>query len=187
MFIASHLWHPIMKRHLNISMKSIQVLKILCWTNFMASTKPISILYSLFYDSSLTKFFNEVPDVSDPTYLNGCEDSSSSLIMSKSVGKTKSWILKRSWRQIVRLQYWWQVQIHFKIILIFNFIDNKKNCEVSRTPDSFVLNRSENLTSSLMNKKAVPQSCEPICFKNHFASSTTTSKRDKATSPLAEM
>ena len=55
----------------------------------MASTKPISILYSLFYDSSLTKFFNEVPDVSDPTYLNGCEDSSSSLIISKSVGKTQ--------------------------------------------------------------------------------------------------
>ncbi len=58
--------------------------------NFMASTKHISILYSLFYDSSLTKKFNEVPDVSDPTYLNGCKDSSSSLIMSKSVGETQS-------------------------------------------------------------------------------------------------
>ena len=89
MFIASHLWHPIMKRHLNISMKSIQVLKISCWTNFMASTIPISILYSLFYDSSLTKIFNEVPDVSDPTYLNGCKDSSSSLIITKSVGETQ--------------------------------------------------------------------------------------------------
>jgi hypothetical protein len=55
----------------------------------MASTIPISILYSLFYDSSLTKNFNEVPDVSDPTYLNGCKDSSSSLIISKSVGKTQ--------------------------------------------------------------------------------------------------
>ncbi len=55
----------------------------------MASTKPISILYSLFYDSSLTNFFNEVPDVSEPTYLNRCEDSSSSLIISKSVGKTQ--------------------------------------------------------------------------------------------------
>jgi hypothetical protein len=55
----------------------------------MASTKPISILYSLFYDSSLTKIFNVVPDVSDPTYLNGCKDSSSSLIMSKSVSKTQ--------------------------------------------------------------------------------------------------
>ncbi len=55
----------------------------------MASTIPISILYSLFYDSSLTKNFNKVPDVSDPTYLNGCEDSSSSLIISKSVGKTQ--------------------------------------------------------------------------------------------------
>ncbi len=61
-------------------------------------------------------------------------------------------VREESWRQIVRLQYWWQVQIHFKIILIFNFIDNKKNCEVSRTLDSFVLYRSENLTSSLMNK-----------------------------------
>ncbi len=57
----------------------------------MASTKPISILYSLFYDSSLTKKFNEVLDVSDPTYLNGCEDSSSSLIFSKSVGETQIW------------------------------------------------------------------------------------------------
>jgi hypothetical protein len=55
----------------------------------LASTKPISILYSLFYYSSLTKFSNEVPDVSDPTNLNGCEDSSSSVIMSKSVGKTQ--------------------------------------------------------------------------------------------------
>ncbi len=55
----------------------------------MASTKPISILYSLFYNSSLTKIFNEVSDVSDPTYLNGCKDSSYSLIMSKSVGKTQ--------------------------------------------------------------------------------------------------
>ncbi len=55
----------------------------------MASTKPTSIFYSLFYDSSLTKFFNEVPDVSDPTYLNGCKDSSSSLIISKSVGETQ--------------------------------------------------------------------------------------------------
>jgi hypothetical protein len=55
----------------------------------MASTIPISILYSLFYDSSLTKIFNKVPDVSDPTYLNGCEDSSSSLIITKSVGKTQ--------------------------------------------------------------------------------------------------
>ena len=55
----------------------------------MASTIPISILYSLFYDSSLTKIFNEVLDVLDPTYLNGCEDSSSSLIISKSVGKTQ--------------------------------------------------------------------------------------------------
>ncbi len=55
----------------------------------MASIKPISILYSLFYNSSLTNFFNEVPDVLDPTYLNGCTDSSSSLIMSKSVGKTQ--------------------------------------------------------------------------------------------------
>ncbi len=55
----------------------------------MASTKPISILYSLFYDSSLTKIFNEVLNVSDPTYLNGVEDSSSSLIISKSVGKTQ--------------------------------------------------------------------------------------------------
>ncbi len=55
----------------------------------MASSKPTSILYSLFYDSSLTKKFNEVPDVSDPTYLNGCKDSSSSLIISKSVGKTQ--------------------------------------------------------------------------------------------------
>ncbi len=55
----------------------------------MASTKPISILYSLFYNSSLTKNFNEVPDVSDPTYLNGCKDSASSLIISKSVGKTQ--------------------------------------------------------------------------------------------------
>ncbi len=55
----------------------------------MASTKPISISYSLFYDSSLIKFFNEVPDVSDPTYLNGCKDSSSSLIISKSVGETQ--------------------------------------------------------------------------------------------------
>jgi hypothetical protein len=53
----------------------------------MASTKPISILYSLFYDSSLTNNFNEVPDVSDPTYLNGCKETSSSLIISKSVGK----------------------------------------------------------------------------------------------------
>ncbi len=53
----------------------------------MASTKPISILYSLFYNSSLTK--NEVPDVLDPTYLNGCKDSSSSLIISKSVGETQ--------------------------------------------------------------------------------------------------
>ena len=35
-------------------------------------------------------------------------------------------VREESWRQIVRLQYWWQVQIHFKIILIFNFIDNKK-------------------------------------------------------------
>ncbi len=70
-------------------MKTIQVLKISCRTNFMASTKPISRLYSLFYDSSLTNFFIEVPDVSDPTYLNGCKDSSSSLIMSKSVGKTQ--------------------------------------------------------------------------------------------------
>ncbi len=57
--------------------------------NFRASTIPISILYSLFYDSSLTKFFNEVLDVSDPTYLNGCEDSSSSLIISKSVSETQ--------------------------------------------------------------------------------------------------
>jgi hypothetical protein len=55
----------------------------------MASTIPISILYSLFYDSSLTKKFNEVPDVSDPTYLNECEDSSSSLIITKSVGETQ--------------------------------------------------------------------------------------------------
>ncbi len=55
----------------------------------MASTKPISILYSLFYDSSMTKILNEVPDVSDPTYLNGCKDSSSSLIIRKSVGKTR--------------------------------------------------------------------------------------------------
>ncbi len=55
----------------------------------MASTIPISILYSFFYDSSLTKSFNEVPGVSDPTYLNGCKDSSPSLIMSKSVGKTQ--------------------------------------------------------------------------------------------------
>ncbi len=55
----------------------------------MASTKPISILYSLFYDSLLTKIFNEVPDVSDPTYLNGCKDSLSSLIISKSVGETQ--------------------------------------------------------------------------------------------------
>ncbi len=55
----------------------------------MASTKPISILYSFFYDSSLTKIFNEVPDVLDPTNLNGCKDSSSSLIISKSVGKTQ--------------------------------------------------------------------------------------------------
>ncbi len=55
----------------------------------MASTIPISILYLLFYDSSLTKNFNEVPDVSDTTYLNGCKDSSSSLIISKSVGKTQ--------------------------------------------------------------------------------------------------
>ncbi len=70
-------------------MKLIQVLKISCRTNFMASTKRISILYSLFYDSSLTKIFNEVPDVSDPAYLNGCKDSSSSLIMSKSVGETQ--------------------------------------------------------------------------------------------------
>jgi hypothetical protein len=51
----------------------------------MASTKPISILYSFFYDSSL--IFNEVPDVLEPTYLNGCEDTSSSLIISKSVGE----------------------------------------------------------------------------------------------------
>ncbi len=55
----------------------------------MASTIPISILYSLFYDSSLTKIFNEVLDVSDPTDLKGCEDSSSSLIISKSVGETQ--------------------------------------------------------------------------------------------------
>ena len=55
----------------------------------MECTIPISVLYSLFYDSSLTKIFNEVPDVSDPTYLNGCEDSSSSLIISKSVGETQ--------------------------------------------------------------------------------------------------
>ena len=55
----------------------------------MASTIPISILYSLFYDSSLTKKINEVLDVLDPTYLNGCKDSSSSLIISKSVGKTQ--------------------------------------------------------------------------------------------------
>ena len=55
----------------------------------MASTIPISIVYSLFYDSSLTKNFNEVPDVSDPTYLNGCKDSSSSLIITKSVGETQ--------------------------------------------------------------------------------------------------
>jgi hypothetical protein len=55
----------------------------------MASTKPISILYSLFYDFSLTKIFNEGLDVSDPIYLNGWEDSSSSLIISKSVGKTQ--------------------------------------------------------------------------------------------------
>ncbi len=55
----------------------------------MASTIPISILYSFFYNSSLTKNFNEVPDVSDPTYLNGCEDSSSSLIITKSVGETQ--------------------------------------------------------------------------------------------------
>ncbi len=55
----------------------------------MASTIPISILYSLLYNSSLTKVFNEVPDVSDPTYLNGCKDSSSSLIITKSVGKTQ--------------------------------------------------------------------------------------------------
>ncbi len=55
----------------------------------MASTKPISILYTLFYDSSLTNFFNEVPDVLDPTYLNRCEELSSSLIISKSVGKTQ--------------------------------------------------------------------------------------------------
>ncbi len=55
----------------------------------MASTKPISILYSLFYDSSPTKFFNEVPNVLDPTYLNGCKDSSSSLIISKAVGETQ--------------------------------------------------------------------------------------------------
>ncbi len=55
----------------------------------MASTKPISISYSLFYDSSLTKFFNEVPDVSDPTYLNECKDSSSLPIISKSVGETQ--------------------------------------------------------------------------------------------------
>ncbi len=55
----------------------------------MASTIPISILYSLFYDSSLTKFSNEVPDVSDPSYLNGCEDSSSSVIITKSVGETQ--------------------------------------------------------------------------------------------------
>ncbi len=40
--------------------------------------------------------------------------------------------------------------------------------------------RSENLTSSLMNKKSVPQSCEPIRLKDHFASSTTTPKRDKS-------
>ncbi len=70
-------------------MKSIQVLKILCQTNFMVSTIPISILYSLFYNSSLTKIFNEVSDVSDPTYLNRCKDSSSSLIISKSVGETQ--------------------------------------------------------------------------------------------------
>jgi hypothetical protein len=50
--------------------------------------------------------------------------------------------------------------------------------------DSFVLNRSENLTSSLMNKKSVPQSCEPICLKDHFASSTTTSKGDKSDQPF---
>jgi len=56
----------------------------------MASTIPISILYSLFYNSSLTKNFNEVPDVLDPTYLNGCEDSSSSLIIAKSVGETQN-------------------------------------------------------------------------------------------------
>jgi hypothetical protein len=55
----------------------------------MASTKPISILYSLFYDSSLTNIFNEVPDVLDLIYLNGCKDSSSSLIISKSVAKTQ--------------------------------------------------------------------------------------------------
>ncbi len=55
----------------------------------MASTIPISILYSLFYDSTLTKNFNEVPDVLDPTYLNGCKDSSSSLIITKSVGETQ--------------------------------------------------------------------------------------------------
>jgi hypothetical protein len=55
----------------------------------MASTKPILILYSLFYNSSLTKIFNEVLDVLDPTYLNGCKDSSSSLIISKSVGETQ--------------------------------------------------------------------------------------------------
>lgn len=55
----------------------------------MASTKLISILYSLFYNSSLTKIFNEVPDVLDPTYLIGCKDSSSSLIIIKSVGKTQ--------------------------------------------------------------------------------------------------
>jgi hypothetical protein len=55
----------------------------------MASTKPILILYSLFYDSSPTKNFKEVPDASDPTYRNGCKDSSSSLIISKSVDETQ--------------------------------------------------------------------------------------------------
>ena len=133
MCIASHLWHPIMKRHLNISMKSIQVLKILCWTNFMASTIPISILYSLFYDSSLTKKFQWSP---------GCVGSHLSQWMQRFIlftdNEQVSWqntnlgfsrVQEESWRQIVRLQYWWQVQIHFKIFLIFNFIKKAKSLE----------------------------------------------------------
>jgi hypothetical protein len=36
----------------------------------------------------------------------------------------------------------------------------------------------------LMNKKLVPQSCEPIRLKDYFASSTTTSKRDKSNQPF---
>ncbi len=131
MFIASHLWHPIIKRHLNISMKSIQVLKILLnkfYGKYYTYFNIIFIILRFITDKKIQ-------------WSPGCVGPHLSQWMQRFILFTDnhqvSWrntslgfsrVQEESWRQIVRLQYWW-IQIHFKIILIFNFIDNEKKLQ----------------------------------------------------------